>query len=330
MTDLMSRPPTRTRAVSRMPRPVLEDRINRRGSLEPREPGRPRRSLVVALVLACATLMTLDHVGGDDGGSPVDPLRRLVSEVYGPLEAGANGVLSPVVAVPTWLRSRHDLAGDINRLESENDQLRSQLATSDYDRNRLQEYDDLTATAEAIGYALVPARVVGIGPAQSFSRTVTIDAGSRAGLAPDMTVVNGDGLVGRVLRVTSTTATVLLVVDADSTVGGRVGRSMKVGFLHGRGDLGQTARLDLELVDQTYVPAAGETVVTWGSQDGAPYVSGVPVGRVDSVYSSLRETTQRAVIEPFVDFSALDMVGIVVPSGTLSDRGVIEADGSLR
>jgi rod shape-determining protein MreC len=239
-------------------------------------------------------------------------------------------VVRPVVAVPHWLRSRHELASRIDDLESENDQLRSQLATSDYDHNRLQEYDDLTATAESIGYALVPARVVGIGPAQSFSRTVTIDAGSRAGLKPDMTVVNGAGLVGRILRVTSTTATVLLAVDADSTVGARVGRSMKVGFLHGRGDLGQEARLDLELVDQTYVPSKGETVVTWGSQDGAPYVSGVPVGRVESVYSSLRETTQRAVIEPFVDFSALDLVGVVVPSGTTSDRAVIELDGSYR
>ena len=64
------------------------------------------------------------------------------------------------------------------------------------------------------------------------------------------------------------------------------------------------------------VPAEGDVVVTWGSQDGAPYVSGVPVGRVDPVYSSLRETTQRAVIEPFVDFGALDVVGVVVPSGT--------------
>ncbi len=317
MTDLLTRPRARP----------VQDRLNRRGSLEPREPGRPRRSLVVALVLACATLITLDHV---NGGAAVDPLRRLVGEVYGPAESAVDSVVAPVIAVPRWLRSHHDLASDVDRLENENSQLRSELATADYDRNRLEEYDDLTATAEAIGYALVPARVVGMGPAQSFSRTVTIDAGSRAGLAPDQTVVNGDGLVGRVLRVTSTTATVLLVVDADSTVGGRVGRSMKVGFLHGRGDLGQGARLDLELVDQTYVPSKGETVVTWGSQDGAPYVSGVPVGRVDSVYSSLRETTQRAVIEPYVDFSALDVVGVVVPSGTDSDRGVIEVDGSLR
>jgi rod shape-determining protein MreC len=325
MTILQTRPRAAPRA-----RPVgsaPEDRLNRRGSLEPREPGRPRRSLVVALLLACLTLVTLDHV---NDGAAVDPLRRLVGEVYGPIESGVSSVVDPVVAVPHWLRSRHDLAADIDRLQDQNDQLRSELAAGDYDRNRLQEYDDLTATAETIGRALVPARVVAIGPAQSFSRTVTIDAGSRAGLAPDMTVVNGQGLVGRVLRVTATTATVLLVVDADSTVGGRVGRSMKVGFLHGRGDLGQDARLDLELVDQTYVPAKGETVLTWGSQDGAPYVSGVPVGQVESVYSSLRETTQRAVIRPFVDFSALDVVGVVVPSGTHSDRALVEVDGSLR
>jgi rod shape-determining protein MreC len=319
MTDLLTRPRPRTGPV--------EDRLNRRGSLEPREPGRPRRSLVVALVLACVTLMTLDHV---NDGAAVEPLRRLVGEVYGPAESAMDSVVGPVVAVPHWLRSHRDLASDVNRLEDENAQLRSELATTDYGRNRLQEYDDLTVTAESIGYALVPARVVGIGPAQSFSRTVTIDAGARAGIRPDQTVVNGDGLVGRVLRVTSTTATVLLVVDADSTVGGRVGRSMKVGFLHGRGDLGDGSRIDLELVDQTYVPSKGETVVTWGSQDGAPYVSGVPVGRVTSVYSSPRETTQRAVIEPFVDFSALDVVGVVVPSGTHSDRGVIEVDGGLR
>ena len=137
-----------------------------------------------------------------------------------------------------------------------------------------------------------------MGSAQSFSDTVTIDAGSAAGIHPDMTVLNNDGLVGRVLRVTRTTATVLLIVDTDSVVGGRVGESMEVGFLHGRGELGGDGRLDLELVDESEVPARHDTVVTWGSQDGAPYVSGVPVGRVTSVYSSLRESTQRAVIDP--------------------------------
>ena len=319
MTDLLTRPSAR--------RSVPVDRINRRGSLEPREPGRPRRSLVVALVLACLTLMTLDHV---DDGAVVDPMRRLAGEVLGPAESGLSRAVGPVVAVPDRVRSNGDLAARVDELERENDQLRAELGRTDYDRNRLSEYDDLTATAETIGYALVPARVVAIGPTQSFSRTVTIDAGSRAGLAPDMTVVNGRGLVGRVLRVTSRTATVLLIGDRDSTIGVRAGRSMKVGFLHGRGEVGEQARLDLELVDPSHVLAVGESVVTWGSQDGAPYVAGVPVGQVEAVSSSPRESAFRAVIVPYVDFSALDLVGVVVASGTSSDRAVIEVDGSLR
>ncbi len=31
-----------------------------------------------------------------------------------------------------------------------------------------------------------------------------------------------------------------------------------------------------------------------------------------------------------MDFSSLDLVGVVVPSGTRSDRAVIEADGSIQ
>ena len=69
-------------------------------------------------------------------------------------------------AVPRWLRSQHDLAADIDRAGGrERPAALASCATGDYDRNRLQEYDGLTAAAEPIGYALVPARVIGIGAA---------------------------------------------------------------------------------------------------------------------------------------------------------------------
>lgn len=283
-------------------------------------------ALLVALVLACLSLMTLDAQA--DG--PVDAGRRALGEVFGPVEVVTATALRPVTAVPDWFQTHDAMREDLIALQAENSQLRSEVATQDYDRNRLEEYDGLTAAAESLGYSLVPARVVGLGPSQSFSDTVTIDAGSDAGLRPDLTVVNNDGLVGRVLRVTRSTATVLLVIDTDSVVGARVGSSMEVGLLHGRGDLGSDGRLDLELFDETAVPAKHDSVVTWGSEAAGPYVSGVPVGRVTTVYSSLRDTSTRAVIEPYVDFGALDLVGVVVPSGTASDRSVIEADGTLR
>ena len=289
---------------------------------------KPSRALLVALVLASASLITLDHSGGAD--SPVEPARRAVGEVFGPVESATAAVVRPIAAVPGWFQSRGSMQAELSALEAENAELRSEVATSGFDRNRLEEYDGLTSTAENLRIALVPARVIALGPSQSFSRTVTVDAGSDDGLQPDQTVLNNDGLVGRVLRVTRTTATVLLIIDANSVVGGRVGGSMEMGFLRGRGDLGDAGALDLELVDQSEVPARHDTVVTWGSEGGAPYVSGVPVGRVSAVFSSIRETSQRAVIEPFVDFAALDLVGIVVPSGSITDGPVIEADGTLR
>jgi rod shape-determining protein MreC len=285
------------------------------------------RSRMVALVLACLTLMTLDHHPG--AGSPLEPARAAMGSVFGPVESGTAAVVRPVTALGGWFRSQKSLQNDIATLEAQNSRLRAEQATSQYQRNQLAEYQGLTAAATSLGQALVPAHVVAYGPAQSFSRTVTIDAGSDAGVRPDQTVLNDDGLVGRVLRVTRTTATVLLIVDTESVVGGRVGASMKVGFLRGKGELGGHGSLDLQLVDQADSPAEGDSIVTWGSRDGAPYVSGVPIGRVTAVYASLRESTQRAVISPYVDFGALDVVGVVVPQGTRSDRGLIEADGSL-
>lgn len=306
------------------PRTGPTERINRRGSLESRGTGGPRRSVAAALVLSCLAVMALDSLGVLDGP------RRVVGEVVGPAQGAAEAVVEPFLAIPGWLHSQESLVDRVSELEAQNEDLRAQLDGAGYDRNRLEQYDSLTATAAQLGYALVPARVIGMGPAQSFSHTVTIDAGSAAGLHPDQTVVSARGLVGRVLRVTRDTATVLLAVDADSVVGARIGESMEIGFLRGTGDISSSGALELELVDRQVVPAEDDSVVTWGSEGGAPYVAGIPVGRIVSVHDDIRDTTRRAVIEPFVDFSSLEVVGVVVPSGSDSDRALVEPDGSIR
>lgn len=287
--------------------------------------GRPSRSLVVALLLACATLMVVDKAGGDS--SPVASVRHAVGEVVGPVQAGVATVVRPVSGLPGVFRTNDSLREQVADLEDENARLRTQADKAGYDDNRLRALDGLRALARDTGYALVPARVIAIGPAQNFSSTITIDAGTDSGLHPDMTVVAAEGLVGRVTAVTSHTATVLLIVDDTSNVGGRIGDNMELGFVRGNGTLGTDDRLEMELADRNVVPKVGQAIVTWGSKGGAPYVSGVPIGKVAKVFESLRETSYRAVIDPAVDFTALDLVGIVVPSGD-SDAG-IEADGSL-
>jgi rod shape-determining protein MreC len=284
---------------------------------------RPSTTVLVLLLLASFTLITLDVRGGDD--SPVDPLRSVAGQVLGPVEEATATVVRPFQAVPEFFTTTGELRTEVERLEAENAALRGRLSTSVVDRNRAAELDGLLQSSSSTGYALVPARVVAVGPAQSFSRTVTIDAGTSSGVRPDMTVLNNEGLVGRILRADRSTATVLLIIDRDSVVGGRLGSNMEVGFLRGRGGIGDDGRLDLDLVDNAVTPGRDDVLVTWGSENGAPYVSGVPIGRVTSVYSSPRQLSKRAVIDPFADFSSLDLVGVVVRADTQGDRAVIKA-----
>ena len=136
----------------------------------------------------------------------MDPVRAAVGEVFGPAESVTAAVVRPITAVPRFFTTTGTLRSDVARLEAENAHLKGQLATSAAERNRAAELDGLLASSKSTGYALVPARVVAVGPAQSFSRTVTIDAGRSSGVHPDMTVLNNDGLVGRVLSTTRSTA----------------------------------------------------------------------------------------------------------------------------
>lgn len=285
------------------------------------------RSVLVVLALAGATTITLDYHGGKD--SPLQPAREVLAQALGPVEVQAAVVARPIAAVPDLFRRNSDLRADVARLEAENSSLRGQVESTSAVRHRADELDALLRTSARQDVDLVPARVVAMGPAQSFTRTVTIDAGTSSGVHADMTVVNYDGLVGRVVRATASTATVLLIVDEKSVVGARLGSDAEVGFLSGRGDLGGDGRLDLDLVDDSATPGKNDVVVTWGSRGGSPYVAGVPIGTVDAVFASPRDQSKRAVIVPFVDFSSLDLVGVVVRAGDAAQRpggrGVIEA-----
>ena len=91
-------------------------------------------------------------------------------------------------------------------------------------------------TAGAGQYGIKGAEVIAIGAAQGFSWTVTIDVGTNDGIKRDMTVLNGDGLVGRVTTVGPDTATVLLANDPDFTVGTRMEKTDELGFATGQGD----------------------------------------------------------------------------------------------
>jgi rod shape-determining protein MreC len=68
--------------------------------------------------------------------------------------------------------------------------------------------------------------------------------------------------------------------------------------------------LRLSLFDANAVLQPGQEIVTYASVNDRPEVPGVPVGTVISVHSGA--LIQTALVRPFVTFTALGVVGIVV------------------
>jgi rod shape-determining protein MreC len=123
-----------------------------------------------------------------------------------------------------------------------------------------------------------------------------------------MTVLNGDGLVGRVTTVGPDTSTVLLANDPDFTVGTRMEGSDELGFASGQGD----RPLRVELLNGKAEVKKGERLVTFGSEADRPFVPGVPVGVVSRVEPSNGGLTRTIYVTPYVGFTKLDIVGVVV------------------
>jgi rod shape-determining protein MreC len=267
---------------------------------------RRTRVLLALLLVTSVALITIDYRGGSD--SPLDGLRSAAAAALGPVEEVAAAIAAPVGDAVDGVRGLGDGRDEAERLKRENQRLKRALRTSGIDRSRLAELDALLRIAGAGRYRTVPARVIAVGSAQSFSFTVTIDAGTRDGVRSDLTVLNGDGLVGRVKTAGPSTATVLLAVDPQSSVGVRLEQSMEVGFTTGQG----RDDLRLQLLDGQSTVVRGDRMVTFGSQKDAPYVPGVPVGEVVQVRGSPGSQTRTALVRPYVDFTALDLVGVVV------------------
>ncbi|MBJ3811412.1 rod shape-determining protein MreC [Streptomyces flavofungini] len=278
---------------------------------------RESRLLLVLLIAIAFALITVDIRGGED--SPVDGARQAAATVFGPVEDGMSSAVDPIGNAIGAVRDSGDRHDRIAELERQNAALKAKLGSDDRNRSRVAQLDSMLKKAGAGQYGIKGAEVIGIGAAQGFSWTVTIDAGANDGLKRDMTVLNGDGLVGRVTTVGPSTATVLLANDPDFTVGTRMEKTDELGFASGQGD----RPLRVQLLNGKAKVKKGDRLVTFGSQADKPFVPGVPVGEVVRVDPSGGDLTRNVYVRPYVGFTKLDVVGVVVEAPREDPRDTV-------
>lgn len=271
-----------------------------------------RSRLVLAVLVAVALVLLV--VDARPGSDPVTSIARNGGElVFAPTAAGVGLVSGPFTRVYEGLSAGPEAADRITELEDANAELESELQAARLDDHRAEKLDDMLHLSGRGAYEVVPAQAVTRTTARGYAHTATLDVGTDSGVEPDMTVVNGDGLVGRVTDAGPRTATVKLATDVGSSVGARLEASRKIGAITG-GSVpgGPEADMTLELFDMEAPIDQGDRVVTLGSREGAPFVPGVPIGTVDEVQVAPGALSRIARITPAVDFAALDVVGVVV------------------
>jgi rod shape-determining protein MreC len=203
-------------------------------------------------------------------------------------------------------------------IAAENEQLKERLAQAERDlhaaRQAEAENERLTALLglnEKFNVESVPARVIARDPSVWFN-TITINRGTSSGVAVNMPVVTGGGIVGRVITVSPWASQVMLITDEKAGAGavvGQLGQSGALGSVRGRADLG-VGVIEMRYVSGLEQVDAGDYVMTTG-QDGI-YPPGLTVGKVVDVKKGSATQAHHILIQPGAQLDHLEEVAVLL------------------
>jgi rod shape-determining protein MreC len=197
--------------------------------------------------------------------SSVTPLARL-------LEGGRSGTVSFFKDYFVLLDVREQnkrLQTDLNRVQLENQVLRSELDTSERGRA-------LSVFQEQSGMKTVAARIIGNSPG-SNGRVVLIDRGTGSGIQPGMAVITPDGIVGKIVSSYPTASNLLLITDPTFAAGVLSQKNRVHGTLKGTG----TGNVLVDYVQNEQNVEVGEWFYTAG--DDRIFPKGLLAGTVTVV-----------------------------------------------
>ena len=258
----------------------------------------------VASLPASAQMAIRNESGGQDAQS-VRLIRLWAADLVTPAERIIHGTTEG--AANLWngyLDLRH--TREQNReLQQTVDLLRLEQASLLEDARQGQRLQALNKFQESYIYKTISAQVIGtIGSTQSD--VIYLDKGAADGLKPDMAVITGDGIVGKVRDVFDHSAQVLMINDQTSGAGVVLETTRIRGILRGNA-AGQPQVINI-LNDSRIQP--GEHVLTAGGDQIFP--RGLPVGVVEKV---VRDTERgsfiNVIVKPAANLQHLDEVLVI-------------------
>ena len=196
--------------------------------------------------------------------------------------------------------------GEVNdSLARENARLKNQLKSSFYVDTLAKR--QVTDTIYKQQYTYLEAKVIN----NSINRSnnyITINRGSKQGVAKGMGVICNSGLVGKVVFVGEYLSVVQSLLHKDSRFSAMLEKSKEIGYIEWGEDLNPRKGF-LKDVSNNAQPHVGEEVVT---SQYSLFPAGIKIGKVSNLRTKSGGMALNMEVELAVDFSRLQYVNVVV------------------
>lgn len=261
---------------------------------------------ILAVCSALCLIIILVSFKYSDG---LGPIKTSVGTVLSPMQKGIN-------SIGRQISDRIDDLKNIQSLQSENNNLKEEISTISYENKILQqdkyELENLRnlykLDQKYASYPKVAARVISK-ETNNWYNTFLIDKGTEDGLAVDMNVLAGNGLVGIITETGKNYSRVRSIIDDSSNVSGMFLKTSDTCIVTGNLKLIDSGLIQVSHISKDADIKDGFEIVTSNISD--KYLQGILIGYISDITVDSNNMTKSGYLTPAVNFDRLDTVLII-------------------
>ncbi len=260
-------------------------------------------SVIAGIVLVLCLVIIVSFLSAGGSSFIGRGTHRMISVAEKPLSYITSGVRNTVAGIFRY-----------NSVKDENEVLKKRIAELEAEntelvlkKSELSQLRNLSGAFDFEAYKrnknLVAANIIELDYSNPYI-VFSVDAGTDKGVKKNSVVVNGNGLVGKVIEAGNGYAKVVSILSDNNNVSFRVLKRQKVSGVLSANKNGE---LEGYVLKNKYRIVKGDTLITSGI---GIYPKGIKIGKVKSVDYDDDRQLKVVKIKPAVDFETMEKVAI--------------------
>lgn len=261
--------------------------------------------LLYALLFLSVMLIYLSYRYSDK----LTPVKTMIGSLVTPMQKGINTVGTYLTEQAELFQSKKDLQQENEVLKAEIEILKTQNSILVSDKYELDELRQLYEVGQKYSdYPMVAASVISK-DSNGYYSVFTVNKGYEDGIAVDMNVIAGNGLVGIVTEVGKNYSKIRAIIDDTSYVSGMFLKTSDTCDVRGDIELLDDGFIRVESISLNAEIEENYEIVT--SYISNKYLPGILIGYVRNIEIDASNMAKTAYLMPVVDFEHIENVLII-------------------